>query len=191
MFGKSVSYHEFLQLYELFSEEISEYDFAILIGINDNVYYSLKEGKIQSTTIFSNTEPLSDDKVVQIQQKIIDTGKKNTLIDYEDFLSLYLPYKTLIAQSDFAKILGISDKGYRKMRFANGKSYVLKNHTISDERKEEIKKEFQNYPYKKVQYDIFLELYKPYCKELTEEEFGLLLGIDYEALRALKRRIYY
>ena len=196
--NKLIDYNEFLRLYEPYKEKFKEKEFAYILG-NSYENWQYIKNKGGKTTILK--KELSEDekkKLKQLKQFIVcDLRKKgytNNKIDYNQFLSLYEPYKDKFKESEFASILGISYENWQYIKNKGGKTAILKKELSEDKKKElEQLKQFiisdlrkRGYTNKKIDYNEFLRLYEPYKEKFKESEFASVLGISYSSWRYIK-----
>lgn len=137
---------------------------------------------------------MSFEKIVsQEKEKIIaelyDKGYSNTTVNYEGFLSIYEPYKELMGELEFAYLLGLSYEKFRSLRTKRTKTIILIQN-VSNEMQEEIRMNLLNRGYcnKMINYEEFLELYKPFSKSITEKEFSKIIRMSYSTYRNIKNR---
>lgn len=112
---KTISYEEFLSLYEKYKNEMSEITFADILYITPKMYEHLKErGYVK---IFNKTLGLSYEKKLEILSYVIDKGYKNgDLVSYIELLDLYEKYKYDILLIDFANSIGIQRSQFYRIR---------------------------------------------------------------------------
>lgn len=73
--------------------------------------------------------------VTDIKQK----GYANRLVTYDEFLSLYTPYKLKLSEKDFATAIGIGVSSYYNIkRNSKTRAYILIERGITNKRIEEI-----------------------------------------------------
>ncbi len=181
--GQSVNYVEFLELYELYKEKISEKDFAQILGINYVNYKNIKNRGLRTKVFKIEYSNLIKEEKEQIKEEVLKKVKVGQLINYTEFLKLYEPYKEKMSEKDFAQILGINYGNYMHIKNEGTKAKIFKKEymNISEEEKEQIKEEVL----KKVKveqlinYAEFLKLYEPYKEKITKIDFAQILGINY------------
>lgn len=191
-YGESfVTYKEFLNIYEKYRDLVnSESKFAEIIGITNGSYQKMKSttGKTQ---LF---------RIKAAPKEVIDEIRSNVTIkygeiDYNQFLDMYTPYKNLMSEKEFAKILNISELTLRGMK-KNKTSTIICLEEISLERKNEIIEELRNkgYSNRQILYDEFLKIYETYKNEIGERDFANLLGIsdiNYDTIKHKKGKKAY
>ena len=179
--GKSISYEQFKELYEPCKKEITEKEFAKILGIKDFNYHNLKSGRQNARILKEKAKGVTEKRRKEIVEELIKKGYKGKLISYEQFKELYEPYKKEMLDKEFAEILGIGYSNYRNLKSGRQNARILKFklNEVSEERKRKIVEELSNKGYKgkSISYEKFKELYEPYKKEITEKEFAKILGI--------------
>ena len=108
--------------------------FAEIIGISYNNYYSLKNkgtrAKILKTEKIEETrkeekgtrakklktEQIEETRKEEIREELIKKGYRNKAIDYVEFLELYKPYENEMEEKQFAEIIGISYGNYQSLK---------------------------------------------------------------------------
>ena len=176
--GQLITYIEFLELYKPYAKRMSEIDFANILGINYRNYQKMRTQGTR-TKIFKKTySKLTEEEKDKIKQEILEKVKVGQLITYIEFLELYKPYDGKMSEIDFANLLGISYISYQKIRNQGTKAKIF-NKMYSQVIAEKIKKEVlkQVKEGQLITYIEFLELYKPYEKQISEIDFANLLGI--------------
>ena len=141
-FNMSISYGEFLNLYNPYKEIVSEEEFARILGISyDNLIILKYRGtrtKIKNTRLENK---VSNERLSQIREILKKQGLENATIDYDKFLQLYEQFKFEMSEPEFAQLIGISYTNWSNMKNANSRAIILKSVSkpISEERKAEIK----------------------------------------------------
>ena len=196
--NKKIDYKEFLSLYEPYRGKLKENEFANIIGISYGNWKNIKNLG-QRAIILKNEK--SDDKqkeLEELKQFIVSDLRKrgytNKKIDYNEFLSLYEPYKDKLKESEFAAIIGISYSNWPNIKYRGSRVTILKNEISDDEKRklEELKKfivsdlKKNGYTNKKIDYKEFLRLYGYYRDKLKESEFANILGISYGNWKSMK-----
>lgn len=125
-----ISYDEFLQLYEAYKNEMSEPDFAQILGITYTNWSNMRHANSKVRILKPVSKHISEERVNEIKQEIIKKGYANRLISYEEFLQLYEPFKEEMTESDFAQMLGITYLNWNNMRGGKRRIRILK---VSDE----------------------------------------------------------
>lgn len=185
--GDSISYEEFMDLYEKFKGKLSKPDFAVqVLKINYSSYNDMK-GKRTKARIFKDSQELTEQEKRQIREKLITDGYENTKISYEEFKQMHEKYGKQMSQSEFIKLLGIKYNNFHSMKSANIKTRILKRY-ITEEEKIEIKNDLveQGYWKKSVDYKEFLKLYNKYGKGINETEFAEVVGMKYASYSKIK-----
>lgn len=111
-----IDYNEFLRLYRIYGEKLSERQFAenVLFISNDNLGEIREKGK--KTKIFANIN-ISDAYVANIKSRIVNKNLlyHNQKITPSFFRRLYKQIKTIFSEADFAReILEVSRQVYGK-----------------------------------------------------------------------------
>ena len=127
------------------------------------------------------------------KNEIIATLKKqenaNRMINYSQFLILYAQYKQIMSEEEFANIIGINHEALRNIRRKGTRTLILKQQAsakMNDEIRNKLLQE--GYANKKIDYQEFLELYEQYKNNITEKEFGYIIGMSYSKYRNIKNR---
>lgn len=184
--NKLITYDEFLVLYKLYENHLTEQEFADILGMSFYGYKNLKRGTKARILGF---QKVTEENKQKIAEKLVEQGYTNKLITYQEFLELYNPYKDEMSDRQFAEILGISYNGLNNLRKTyHNRVIILKIEKISEETTFQIKQLFKDkgYTNKKISYQEFLELYKPYQLEMTEKQFAGILNVSYNSLQAIK-----
>ena len=127
---KVINYDEFLQLYNAYKTEMSESEFAQVIGITYTNWSNMRNANSRARILKPVSKQISEERVNEIKQEIIKAGYANKLISYEELLQLYEPFKEEITESDFAQMLGITYLNWNNMRGGKRRIRILK---LSDE----------------------------------------------------------
>ena len=138
--NKSINYQEFLELYESYKKEMKEIEFAEILGISYSNYNHMKnQGK--RTIILKEEKKMSEKRKEEIRKTLKENGYTNKLINYQEFLELYEPYKKEIKETEFAEILKISLFRYRKTKYEGTKTRIRieEEKKVSEECKEKIR----------------------------------------------------
>ena len=122
----TIDYDKFLQLYEQFKFEMSEPEFAQLIGISYTNWSNMKNANSRAIILKSTSKPISEERKDEIKQKIIKSGYANKLIGYEEFLQLFNQFKGEMIESDFAQLLGITYLNWNNLKTGKRKVRILK-----------------------------------------------------------------
>ena len=127
--NKRITYKEFLSLYESYKEEMSEKEFASILGIS---YGNLQNIKYKNTKAVILKEYKTDKERKKLEQEIVsdlmEKGYQNKKIDYAEFLKLYEPYRTKAKESEFASFLGISYANWQNIKQGISKSIINFEH---------------------------------------------------------------
>ena len=189
--NKSIDYQEFLELYEPYGKEMSELEFAEIIGISYSNFMNIKHRFGKRAKVLKEEREIPEERKEEIRENIRKQGYTNKLIDYQEFLKLYNPYKNEFTETEFRKIIGIPYDNYMNIKNRGRRTKVLKEEKkIPNERKEEIREDIRKKGYrnKAIDYQEFLELYKPYKNEMKEKEFAEILEISYSNYMSIKNR---
>ena len=127
---KVINYDEFLQLYNAYKTEMSESEFAQVIGITYTNWSNMRNANSRARILKPVSKQISEERVNEIKQEIIKAGYANKLISYKELLQLYEPFKEEITESDFAQMLGITYLNWNNMRGGKRRIRILK---VSDE----------------------------------------------------------
>ena len=140
--NKHITYSEFLALYELYKEEISEKEFANVLGISYGNWQNIKHRNEKAVIL---KKDMTDEDREKLKQEIVSTlierGYQNKRIDYTELLKLYEPYRIKLKESEFASILGISYENWQNIKHRNQKAVILKKEDKTDEDREKLKQE--------------------------------------------------
>ena len=185
--NKKIDYAEFLELFEIYKNDMTELEFAKILEITPNTYYKLKLNKTKAV-ILKRKEPPQDIKE-KIQNDLRKAGYLSKIINYQEFLTLYENYKLYITEKEFAVILNITEGAYRSIKYSKGRTVILKELQQLTINTNEIRKKIleEGYLNKLITYDEFLKLYNPYKNELKEQEFASILDISLYAYKGLKK----
>ena len=188
--GQLITYIEFLELYKPYEKQISEIDFAHLLGIGNMSYYNIKNQGTRAKIFNKNNSELADKEKEEIKQEILKQVKEGQLITYIEFLELYKPYKKRISEIDFANLLGINSVNYQLFRAQGTRTKIFKKNypKLTEEEKDKIKQEILEKVKvgQLITYTEFFELYKPYDEKMSEIDFAHLLGISYSSYRNMQ-----
>ena len=202
--GERIRYDEFINMYNEYSDKLTEVEFADLLGVRRKVFIDFKnlyeKYNKRKLTILANrnlSEKEKVEKILEIIEKYnLNKGKK---IEYTFFKEMLGEVKTELTEVEFANLLGISDSNLRHSRNSNMQMRIFKNCKLDNEKIEMIRKQIiQKYEGKRTYYKSnennkgtvdFLELYKPYKIYFSEKEFADLLGISEKNLWYVKNKI--
>ena len=187
--NKAIDYQELLELYRPYQNEMTEIEFAEIIGITYYNYCNIKN-KGQRAIILKEEKKIPEERKEEIRRDLKEKGYSNKLIDYEEFLKLYEPYRNEMQDTEFAEIIGISAGNYSAMKNKGRRATILKEENITKERKEEIRKDLREkgYSSKLIDYEEFLKLYEPYQNEMQDTEFAEIIGIACSGYSMMKNR---
>ena len=192
--NKHITYSEFLALYELYKEEMSEKEFASILGISYANWITIKYKNTKAVILKKDKTDEDREKLKQeIVSTLIERGYQNKSIDYTELLKLYEPYRIKLKESEFASILGILYSNWQIIKYRNQKAVILKKDK-TDEDREKLKQEIvstlieRGYQNKRIDYTEFLKLYEPYRRKVKESEFASILGISYGNWQNIKHR---
>ena len=190
----SLNYQEFLRLYYLFKSEMTEQELAKILDVSyDSLNYARKrKGKVTILKPLKKEANVDDKRKKYLQDLLMSMGYVGKSISYDEFLNIYAPYKLEMSEKEFAEnILEIGPSTFKALKNGQRHARIIKSRKkeTSNERKEEIKKELLNkgYENKLITYEEFLKLYKCYKKEMCEEEFSHILGINETTFRNFKK----
>ena len=188
--GQSINYQYFRELYEPHKEQMSEVEFAKMLGISYSNYMTIKHKGIKTKVLRERIEKISEEEKQEIIEELLNSGKikPGQLINYESFIEIYESYKEKMTEVEFAELLGISYGNYMNIKHQGIKTKVLRERIeriekISEEEKQEIIEELLNSgkvkPGQSINYEYFKELYEPHKEQMAELEFAKMLGISY------------
>ena len=197
IYRKKIDYNEFLRLYEPYIEKLKESEFANILGISYSNWRNIKY--YGQMAIILKPEKSDDEKkeLENLKQVIISDLRKRGYtekkIDYNEFLSLYEPYKEKFKESEFANILEMTYGSFSHIKYSGGKAIIFKR-KLGKKELEKLKKLItsdliqKGYRNKSIDYNEFLRLYEPYKGKLKESEFANILGISYTSWQNIKNR---
>lgn len=189
--NKYIDYEEFLELYEPYKTEISERNFADILGISYANWQAIKHKKGRTKILKKEYKKISDERKEEILEDIKHKGYVNKLIYYTEFLELYETYKSEISEIEFAEILGISTANFSNLKNNRTRAKICKTQQYKEieQRKNEIQKELldKGYNLKPANYEEFLQLYDKYKEEFDEETFVYMLKIRYSDWEYMKK----
>ena len=198
--NKIIDYNDFLSLYEPYKEEMSEKEFASIIGISYGNWQAMKNRGTREIILKQEKSEEEQKELEELKKFIVSDLRKrgytNKKIDYKDFLSLYEPYKEKFKEDEFASIIGISYANLYNIKNKKQRAKILKQEKSEEEQKEleELKKFIvsdlrkRGYTNKKIDYKEFLSLYEPYKEKFKEDEFANIIGISYKNWQSIKNR---
>lgn len=176
--NKSVTYEEFLQLYEMYKKEMTELQFASILKISYGSLKSVKNGINKTITIL----PLIEGELKPEREHEVYIHMKknyyNTEIGLDDFLELYEPYQSEMTKKEFAKILEMSKTDYNLLMYY-GKKIKIFEPTYSQIRRKVIEDVEKNlYNNGRITNEEFLVLYELYREYLSKKQLADILGIN-------------
>lgn len=138
--NKLINYETFLMLYAPYRGEISESDFALLLGIRESALRNMRYVGGTAEVFRPQCKAVSRERKQEIQEEIRNTRYFNKLINYEDFSALYDRYRDEMSEEDFALILGITYSNFTGMKNGTKRGRVLKKtEDLESEEKQEKK----------------------------------------------------
>ena len=187
--NRLVSYQEFLELYEPYKNEMTEVEFANIIGMLYPNYKNIKSRGTR-TRILKEEKVITEARKEEIRNALKEKGYEKRSISYQEFLELYEPYKNEMSDTEFRKIIGISDPSYMSIKNRERKRIIKEEKVIPKEIREEIRENLRKkrYTNKLISYQEFLELYEPYKNEMSEIEFAYTIGIVYANHNNMKNK---
>lgn len=202
---QQITYDEFLNMYNEYSDKLTEVEFSNLLGVKRKTFNDfkrkLKENKNKKLTILADRQLTVEEenkKIIELVEKYnLYKGKK---ISYGFFKEMHEEVKTVLTEVEFANVLGISDSNLRHIRNTKEEARVFRNCNLNVETTERIRKQIlKQYEGKKTYYGSnengkgevdFLELYKPYRIYFSQKEFAELLGISEKNLWYIKHKMW-
>lgn len=118
---KYITYEELKQMYLPYSQEMTEREFANILGIYKENFERIKREK--SKTQICIVPKLSAERKIEI--KMILMQYPNRDIDYEQFSKLYETYSQEMTEKEFSKMLEISEEDYDNIK-NKGESVLVK-----------------------------------------------------------------
>ena len=138
--NKLINYQTFLMLYAPYRGEISENDFALLLGIRESALRNMKYVGGLAEVFRPHCKTISRERKQEIQEEVRNTRYFDKLINYEDFSALYDRYRDEMSEEDFALILGITYSNFTGMKNGTKRGRVLKKkEDLESEEKQENK----------------------------------------------------
>ena len=115
--NKHITYSEFLAIYEPYKEEMSEKEFIHVLGISYSNLQSIKHENKKAIILKKKLGKKTFETFKKlIVSNLIQKGYRNKSIDYNEFLSLYEPYKEKLKESEFANILGMPYASWQNVK---------------------------------------------------------------------------
>ena len=190
--GQLINYKEFLNLYKLYEDKLSEVEFASILNISYNNHNNMRNRGTHVRVLKSEQRSIKLEDKEKIKEEVLKKVKPGQLINYKEFLSLYKSYKDKLSEVEFANILNINYSNYNSMRKKGTRARLLKNEqrSIKLEDKEKIKEEVLKKvkPGQLINYKEFLSLYEPYEDKLSEVEFANILSIGYSNYNNMRNK---
>ena len=180
--NRSMDYKELQELYKSYSKEMSEKQFAEILGITGASYNSIKYKKgTRAKILKEKAKKITEERIKEIQEELKKQKYTNKLLDYQEFKKLYKIYQNEMEEKQFARILGITNSSFSSMKNRGTKARILKEEKdeITEERIKEIREKLKEYENKLIDYKEFQELHEPYQEEINEQDFAKILGIKY------------
>ena len=190
--GQSITYIEFQELYQPYTNMINEIEFASILGISYGNYNTMKNKGTGAKILKSIKKETGEEEKKKIIQEVLTKVRAGQLITYLEFQKLYQPYIKIMSEIEFANILEISYGNYNTIKSSGTRARILKS--IKKETSEEEKKKIIQEVLSKVRigqsitYLEFQELYQPYINIMSEMEFANILGISYDNYNNIKHR---
>lgn len=193
--GEKINYTKFKQIHSSGYSNISEYNFAEIIGINNANFNNVKN-KGKNAIILKELIPMQEEKMAkeisEDLQKKLEVGQR---INYEQFCSLKEGYCAIygdISEKSFGKILELNEDALYRLRKGKEEA-IFKSKFKSETIVEALIQEEIAIPGDKINYDKFLEIYKeaierhPSINYFSQYAFAKLLGIRKSNLTSLKK----
>lgn len=126
-FNMSISYEEFLNLYEPYKSILEEEEFAKILGITYDNWQTIKNRGTRTKIKASGlNKEVSEMRINQIIEEIRSQGFENQVISYVEFLQLYEAYKNEMSEPDFAQMLGITYLNWSNLKIGKRRVKILK-----------------------------------------------------------------
>ncbi|MCI8384757.1 MAG: hypothetical protein HFJ33_07925 [Clostridia bacterium] len=185
--NSKVNYDEFTELFSKYKNEMIETKFAEILGLSRYVFQKMKSEPSKRVYILKTGE-VNEELKIKIITELRNRGYSNKSITYTGFLSLYNPYRAMISENEFARVLSIDYSLFQKRTDSSKKITILRTERVDDEFKNSIiaKLNEKGYVNKKIDYAEFLELFETYKNDMTELEFSKILGITPNTYYKLK-----
>lgn len=189
--NSSITYNEFIALYQPYKDEMTEVQFASVLDISANTLSQIKSVTSKKAIILKRPK-LTEKRKQEIKQILISNDQKQ--INYQSFQELFEPYRQEMTERMFAhEILGIPYRTFSNMKSKGKKAKIaVKNDgKLTDELKDEIYSYVREKGYagKRITYDEFLKLYEKYKNELSEREFSNAIGISEDSFEKMKSQV--
>lgn len=188
--NKAITYEEFLSLYEPYKDEITELNFATILGMVGSSFRTMKSGKQRATVLRTTYTGATEERKQEISNLMRTKNIENQSIEYKDFLALYEPYKIELSEVEFAELLGINQFNFQAMKNRGIKTVAFKTtyDFATDDRKAQIREDVRvaGYEHRLITYSEFLTLHSQFGSDLTEVEFADIIGINYANYTSIK-----
>lgn len=183
--GQSINYNQFINLYQPYKSKISEIEFATILNVSSSNFKNMLYKK-QNIKILKSNKSFVIDEIKKDISKKVHIGE---IIDYNKFRNLYIPYKDILKEAEFAEILDITFDNFNRLKYKNGNVKVLKFQKIS---KSEVETIILDVLIKVgagqlINYEQFLKLYEPYTEKVGMLEFANILEVSYSNFRRLTK----
>ena len=183
--GESINYNRFKQIHSNGYSNISEYDFAEILGINAGNFNNVKN-KGQNAIILKDLIPMKEEKMAkEISEDMLKELEAGQRINYEQFSSLRKSYCEIygdISETKFGRILELNDDALYLLR--KGKEIsIFKSKFSSELLIKELIQEGIVVPGEKIDYGRFSKIFEEAKKKhlsinhFSQYAFAKLLGI--------------
>ena len=183
--GESINYNRFKQIHSNGYSNISEYDFAEILGINAGNFNNVKN-KGQNAIVLKDLIPMKEEKMAkEISEDMLKELEAGQRINYEQFCSLREKYGAIygdISEAKFGRILELNDDALYNLRKGKELS-IYKSKFNSEKIVESLIKEEITIPGDKITYGKFCQMYDearkkhPSINHYSQYAFAKLLGI--------------
>ncbi len=181
--NKVIQYLDFLKIYEPYKSIMSELEFAYLLGINYENFRSLRSKGTKTRILVQVASPELKETIIN---KLRALGYTNKKINYAEFVALYKEYSIQITEKEFSEILGITYSRYRNIKNKGNKTTILPLDIDVNKIRNEIQRKYGSNIL--IDYEHFLELYRPYKSQLNSEStFAEILGITISNFGSMKK----
>lgn len=192
--GESINYEKINQIRLNGYSNISEYDFAEMLGINNTNFNNVKNGG-QNAIILKSLIPMYEEKISkEILTDLLIEYKPGQSIDYSCFCKLLNKYSSIykeITESKLGSFLELNDDSLYRLR--KGKNvFILKSKFNSEDIIKLLIEQNVVYPGQKINYDEFLKIYEtskklcPNISHFTKNAFSVLLKISKTSFYSMK-----
>lgn len=187
--GQKIDYEGFLKLHQKYAPCLSESDFAVCLGLNYGTYLSIKkrkkrDGRGSETILFSNSKiDYSRIDISTLQQMY-----RNKKINYYGFQEIYFKYGNGLKEDEFARLLGIPFNTFDNFRRKKTLNLIILKKSLSKEEQLAILAECRQkgLTRRTINYEEFLEYYKPYQEYVSLTDFAYIIGIKQRSIYKLK-----